>query len=202
MTVVIASTPRRDIGIGHTAILRLIYGASIIVGLLGWLGLSKIYPPLFLPSPRLTFLTLFKMVYTGELLQNAGVSLFRILCGWALGCIVGAILGIALGWFEIVRKIFQGVIEYLRFVPPVTLVTLFIIWLGVGELSKVVLIAWVSVFVVIVNTMAGVARVRAGAIRAARSLGATNLQVLIHIVIPEAIPFLVMGFQLRSAMHS
>jgi NitT/TauT family transport system permease protein len=173
-----------------------IYVISIALGIIAWSLLSLRFPPIFLPSPLLTMQTLFQTLATGELEQNALVSLMRILAGWALGCFVGAIVGTALGRIPIVYRMFYGVIEYLRFVPPVTLVTLFIIWFGVGEMSKIVLIAWVSVFIVIVNTAAGAASVREGSVRAARCLGATNRQVLWHVAVPEIVPYLVTGMQI------
>lgn len=173
-----------------------IYIFSIVAGILLWWYLSSLYSPIFLPSPLLTLNTLAAMLSTGELLRDAAISLMRILAGWALGCATGGILGIMLGWSGPIRGMFRGVIEYLRFIPPVTLVTLFIIWFGVGEVSKIVLIAWVSLFVVIVNTMAGVMSVRQGAIRAAQCLGARRGQVMLHVVIPETVPYIVVGVQL------
>jgi ABC-type nitrate/sulfonate/bicarbonate transport system permease component len=187
---------RKPARAGGGAFVWLIYAASLAVGLVLWSGLSLLFPPIFLPSPRVTFAAAIKMLGNGELITSAGVSLTRIVAGWALGGVIGIVLGIVLGWVLLARQIFRGVIEYLRFVPPVTLVTLFIIWFGVGEMSKIVLIAWVSGFVVVVNTMAGVMAVRGGAIRAARCLGATDRQVVFHVVIPEALPYVVTGMQL------
>ncbi len=121
----------------QTVRLWTIYGVSVGLGLVAWTLLSRVFPPIFLPSPLVTLRTLIATLATGELVQNTVVSLMRILAGWALGCVVGAIVGTALGRIPIVYRVFYGVIEYLRFVPPVTLVTLFIIWFGVGETSKI-----------------------------------------------------------------
>ena len=195
-TVQVTLAARKLALASDATLIWLIYLVSVGAGLLAWWGLSFLLPPIFLPSPALTFSTSLKMLRSGELPLSIAVSLTRIMAGWALGSAVGIVLGIALGWIAVVRKVFHGVIEYLRFIPPVTLVTLFIIWFGVGEMSKIVLIAWVSGFVVIVNTMAGVMSVRAGAIRAAQCLGANNAQIAVHVVIPEAVPYMVTGMQL------
>lgn len=173
-----------------------LYIFSVVAGVLLWWHLSSLYSPIFLPSPLLTLRTVAAMLRTGELLRDAAVSIMRILVGWALGCAIGTVLGILLGWWDLIRNMFRGAIEYLRFIPPVTLVTLLIIWFGVGEVSKIVLIAWVSLFLVIVNTMAGVMSVREGAIRAAQCLGARRGQVMLHVVIPETVPYIVVGMQL------
>lgn len=174
----------------------LIYLLSILVLLLVWWGFTRIIPPLFLPSPAETAKTGLRMIVSGELPATVAISMSRILSGWILGGICGALLGIVLGRVRVVRAILLPVIEYLRFVPPVTLVTLFVIWFGVGETSKIVLIFWTVVFIVLVNTTAGAASVREGAIRAARSLGATHAQVIYRVVVPETVPYIVTGFQI------
>jgi len=173
-----------------------VYLLSILILLSVWWGLTAIIPPLFLPSPAHTANTGLQMVASGELPKTVGVSMGRILSGWILGGICGAALGIVLGRVRIARAILLPVIEYLRFVPPVTLVSLFIIWFGVGETPKIVLIFWTVIFIVLVNTTAGAASVREGAIRAARCLGANHFQVIYRVVIPETVPYIVTGFQI------
>jgi NitT/TauT family transport system permease protein len=173
-----------------------VYLLSILVLLLVWWSFTLVIPPLFLPSPALTADTGVHMILSGELPKTVGVSMGRILAGWILGGICGAALGIVLGRVRLAQAIFLPVIEYLRFVPPVTLVSLFVIWFGVGETSKIVLIFWTVVFIVLVNTAAGAASVRDGAIRAARCLGASNAQVIYRVVIPETVPFIATGFQI------
>lgn len=174
----------------------LVYLISLLVLLAVWWSFTAIIPPLFLPSPALTAQTGLHMIANGELPLTVSVSMSRILSGWILGGICGAVLGIVLGRVQIARAIMLPVIEYLRFVPPVTLVSLFVIWFGVGEASKIVLIFWTVVFIVLVNTTAGAASVRDGTIRAARCLGATHAQVIIRVIIPETIPYIVTGFQI------
>lgn len=173
-----------------------VYLLSILVLLLVWWSFTAIIPPLFLPSPALTAQTGFYMIADGELLKIVFVSMSRILSGWILGGICGAALGIVLGRVRLARAILLPVIEYLRFVPPVTLISLFVIWFGVGEASKIVLIFWTVVFIVLVNTTAGAASVREGAIRAALCLGASHAQVIFRVIIPETVPFIVTGFQI------
>ena len=94
------------------------------------------------------------------------------------------------------RSLALPVLEYFRFVPPVTLVTLFIIWFGFGEESKIILIFYTAVFIVVVNTMAGATSVRKGAIQAAQCLGATGTQILFRVVVPETVPYIVVQTQL------
>jgi len=172
------------------------YAAAVIVLLLLWSAFTLVVPPLFLPSPLVTLRAAVTMAGDPAFWASAGVSLARILSGWAIGGVIGSVLGIALGRSGIARSMILPVVEFFRFVPPITLVTLFIIWFGVGESSKVLLVVWTAVFIVVVNAAAGAASVREGTIRAARCLGATRAQVLFHVVIPEAVPFVVTGWQI------
>ncbi len=173
-----------------------VYLLSLLVLLAVWWGFTAVIPPLFLPPPPLTAMTGLHMIATGELPATVSVSMSRILVGWILGGICGGVLGIVLGRVWLARAILLPVIEYLRFVPPVTLVSLFVMWFGVGETSKIVLIFWTVVFIVLVNTTAGAASVRDGTIRAARSLGATPFQVITRVIVPETVPYIVTGFQI------
>ncbi len=172
-----------------------IYALSVVTLLLAWWGFTFIFPPIFLPTPLATLTKGIEISITGELPMNISASLFRVLSGWSLGGIVGAFLGIIMGRIPWVRSLALPVLEYFRFVPPVTLVTLFIIWFGIGEQSKIYLIFFTAVFIVVVNTMAGAASVRQGAIQAAQCLGATGTQVLFRVVVPEAVPYIVTGLQ-------
>lgn len=172
-----------------------VYAVSILVLILVWSACTLMVPAIFLPSPIVTAATGLALIGDGELIWSMAVSLWRILAGWILGGLCGAVLGIVLGRIALARAVILPVVEYFRFVPPVTLVTLFIIWFGIGEASKVILIFWTVVFIVLVNTTAGAASVREGAIRAARSLGASDFQVLFLVVIPETVPYIVTGLQ-------
>ena len=172
-----------------------IYALSVVILLLAWWGFTFVFPPIFLPTPLATLFKGIEISITGELPMNISASLFRVLSGWALGGIVGSFLGIIMGRILWVRSLALPVLEYFRFVPPVTLVTLFIIWFGFGEESKIALIFYTAVFIVVVNTMAGAASVRKGAIQAAQCLGATGTQVLFRVVVPETVPYIVTGLQ-------
>ena len=163
--------------------------------LAAWWLLALIFPPIFVPSPAATFSSGLELVESGELVRSMAVSFARILVGWAIGSVIGIMLGILFGRIRLIRLMVMPVIEYLRFIPPVALVTLFIIWLGIGETARVALIVWTVVFIVTVNVTAGAASVREGAIWAARCMGASELQILLHVVVPETVPYMIVGVQ-------
>lgn len=173
-----------------------LYVLSGLVFLTIWSAVSLFSRPIFLPSPRATAEAALVLLRSGELLWSMAVSLFRILAGWALGGATGILLGLVMGRVRWMQALAAPVLEFFRFVPPITFVTLFIIWFGAGEASKVILIFYNSVFIQILNTMAGVAAVREGAVRAARSLGASGVQVFFRVVVPETVPYMVTGLRL------
>ncbi|HEX3506266.1 MAG TPA: ABC transporter permease [Xanthobacteraceae bacterium] len=166
---------------------------SIAFGILIWEMLSWRFPPLFLPSPLLTLQAVGELWSDGTLLQSIGASLARIMAGWGLGLVVGIPLGIVMGYFSIVRRLLDPYVEFFRFIPPIAFVTLAVIWLGPGEASKVALIFYTTVFIVMINTIAGVLSVSELRLRAAAALGASRLQILHTVIFPSTVPYMVTG---------
>ncbi|HZU15129.1 MAG TPA: ABC transporter permease, partial [Candidatus Dormibacteraeota bacterium] len=91
---------------------------------------------------------------------------------------------------------FDPYVEFFRFIPPIAFVSLAIIWFGIGETSKVVLIFYTTVFIITLNTVAGVLAVEEVKLRAAAALGANRLQTLSRVVFPATVPYLVTGSRL------
>lgn len=174
----------------------IIYVASVTGFLLAWWLASLTTLPVFLPSPLLTGETAIQLTRSLDLPKAVGISLFRIISGWLLGAAVGVPLGLLMGRSPLIRKLATPYVEFFRFVPPIAFVTLFLIWFGTGEQSKILLIFYTSVFIVVVNTMSGVLSIKPGSIRAALCLGATSQQVLWRVVLPETVPYIVTGMRL------
>lgn len=166
---------------------------SVALGILIWEVLSWHFRPLFLPSPRLTLEAFIELWDDGTLLQSVGASLARILAGWSLGLVIGVPLGVAMGYFSIVRRLLDPYVEFFRFIPPIAFVTLAVIWLGPGEASKVALIMYTTIFIVMINVIAGVLSTSELRLRAAATLGAGRLQILRTVIFPSTIPYIVTG---------
>jgi NitT/TauT family transport system permease protein len=180
-----------------TRLARLITGLfSVAIGLAVWEMLSWRFQPLFLPSPQLTFYAVCELWEDGTLLQSIGASLARIMAGWSLGLVIGIPIGMVMGYFSFVRRLLDPYVEFFRFIPPIAFVTLAVIWLGPGEASKVALILYTTIFIVTINTIAGVLSVSELRLRAAASLGAGRVQTLLTVIFPSTIPYMVTGARL------
>jgi len=169
---------------------------SIAAGLAAWQLASLRVPPLFLPSPVDTWEGFLELLDDGTLGTSILASSARILVGWGLGVAVGVPLGIFMGYFRWVRRLFDPYIEFFRFIPPIAFVTLAVIWLGPGEASKVALIFYTTVFIVTLNTIAGTVSVPDLRLRAAASLGAGPLTTLRTVIVPSTVPYMVTGARL------
>ncbi|KAF4529794.1 hypothetical protein B566_EDAN018079 [Ephemera danica] len=169
--------------------------AVVIVGLIvfWWLvtyfGVVK---PLFLPSPVAVveaFLTMLKEGFTGaSFWEHTWVSTLRVFGAFLLACVVGIPLGIAMGMSPVARGIFDPPIEFYRPIPPLAYLPLMIIWFGIDELSKVLLIFLSVLAPMALGARAGVKSAAIEQIHAAYSFGATRWQVIRMVVLPSAMP--------------
>lgn len=172
-------------------------------GIITWIGLLLIWTvaahfsdPQFLPSPLATLRGAIELGSDGSLFIYMAYSLGRVLIGWLLGNIVAIPLGLFIGTNKTVRVLVEPVINFVRFIPPLAFITLFMLWFGIGEQSKIFLIMYATFFVVTINTLTGVLSISEDKIRSAKSMGATDFQVLRYVVIPAAIPYIFTGAKL------
>jgi ABC-type nitrate/sulfonate/bicarbonate transport system permease component len=148
------------------------------------------------PPPGRVISTAFELAREGTLWENASISLKRILLGFFFGSTLGIPLGLAIGSFWLVRSVLEPYTEFLRFIPATALITVAVIWFGIGEASKIFLIIYTTVFIVIISTAAGVSAVAPNKIRAARSLGASRTQVFCFVALPATVPYILTGMGL------
>lgn len=172
---------------------------SLTVGVLLWWLASSIMGPYVMPSPVETVKAIGDLIERGTLFDAIGASLSRILSGWVIGLALGAPIGILMGRIRIVRNFLDPYVEILRFIPAIALVTVMVVWFGLGEQSKIALIVYTSVFVVVISTTDATLRISNDKVLAARSLGAGNLQVLSTVVLPSAVPGIITGARLAMA---
>jgi NitT/TauT family transport system permease protein len=170
---------------------------SWLIALVVWQGLASLYqnPDLF-PSPWQTIQGALLLLEDGSLLKFIGISSARIVAGWALGSCLGVPIGLLMGAVPFLRELLEPFINFFRFIPALAFITLFLMWFGVEEQSKIALITYTTLFIVTLNTMLGVLRVDEEKVRAARSLGANPLQVFFHVIVPATVPSIFNGLRL------
>lgn len=156
--------------------------------------------PLFLPAPDAVGDALLQALdgeLDGEPLWiHVASSLFRIMGAFALAAILGIPLGLLMGMNRIARGILDPVIEFYRPLPPLAYLPLMIIWFGIGETSKILLIFLACFAPVALAARSGVLSASQDQINAARSMGANRLQVLLHVVLPAALPEILVGLRI------
>lgn len=181
---------------------KVFVGLLSIITIIGiWLIITEtgLILPLFLPSPILLFESFVDLLKEGygdnSLFHHVGLSLMRVSLAFLLACFIGIPLGLLMAMSRIADGIFDPLIELYRPVPPIALIPLFIIWLGIGEMSKIGII-FISIFaVIVINTISGVKSIVETKIWAAKSLGADKLKLFRYIILPGALPGIVTGMR-------
>lgn len=140
-----------------------------------------------------------KLLRNGELWKHTVVSLQEFAAGFAIAAVVGILLGLLLATNARIRDYLAPWVAFLYAVPLVAIAPLFIVAFGIGILSKIVVIFLVAVFIILVNTEVGVLSTDPHLIEAARSFGATKVQIFRKVMLPAALPFIVAGLRLGMA---
>ncbi len=151
------------------------------------------------PSPVPVFARAWVLLEDGLLQEAVVASMRRILQGFLIGSALGIPIGLTIGSFRLARLLLEPWTEFFRFIPAVAMITVAVIWFGIGEESKVFLIAYTTVFVVIIATAAGVGAVGRDKIRAAQCLGASRLQVFALVALPATVPHILTGMRVAMA---
>lgn len=153
--------------------------------------------PIWLPSPEAVVARFVDIAQNGyqntSLWGHLGASLMRVLAGFFLGSLVGIPLGYAMGLSNWFRGWFDPIVEFMRPVPPLALIPLVIIWFGIWESGKIVLLFLAALWIMTIAARAGVSGVKISKIHAAYSLGASKWQILRHVIIPNSLPDIFTG---------
>ena len=180
--------------------------ASIAIVLCAWFGVTEggLVRDLFLPSPSDLWSGFFELVddgYKGRpLLVHVGDSLFRVGAGFVTGVAVGSLLGLGMGYLPKLDALAAPFVEFLRPLPQLAYLILLIIWLGIGETSKITMLFLAALPVAAIAARDGVRNVPAERIRVAQTLGASSWQVFRHVIIPSALPEILVGARLAAGI--
>jgi ABC-type nitrate/sulfonate/bicarbonate transport system permease component len=145
--------------------------------------------------PSLVAVELWTITRNGELAAALGVSLMRAGAGFLLAAVVGVAIGALMARSRVAEIAFDPLIELFRPVSPLALFPLFILWFGIGEASKILIIAFACSFPIVLNTYAGVRAIDATFVRASRSLGASPWEVMRTVILPASLPSIFTGLR-------
>lgn len=172
--------------------------AAPILLLALWEALSRteVIDPLFWPPPTSLAPTFWHLLWHGELAGDIEISLLRIIGGFLVGAIPGVLIGLAMGLFWPVRVFVMPVASAIYAVPKISVLPLVIIAFGIGETSKIVIVALSIFFLVALNTMAGVLAIDRSYRDVAHNFGAGPFSLFITVAFPGALPAIFTGLRL------
>lgn len=164
----------------------------------------RMVPEILLPSPEKvvsTFVKLSEYGYNGiPLWQHFLITMARLLSAVVLAIVTAIPLGLISGRIKIVYSIFDSIIQFIRPIPPLAYYTILILWVGIGETSKVVLLYLAAFAPIYLACISGVHRVKDDYIKSAESLGANSKQVFFHVIFPSALPDIFTGIRTAVGM--
>ena len=173
-----------------------------ILILIGWTALAKSswVPSLTMPSPWGTVLELKSMFGNQNLASNISVSLTRAVVGLLFGGAFGFVVGLFSGLTKIGEELFDATLQALRAIPFIALIPLFILWFGIGETPKILVVALASYFPMYINTAGGVRNVDRKVVEAAKTFGVERLALLRKVILPLALPQILTGLSLSMVI--
>ncbi|SDB88218.1 sulfonate transport system permease protein [Sanguibacter gelidistatuariae] len=166
-----------------------------------WYGsASGAIDPLVFPSPQSVWTAFRTLSENGVLWDNASVSLTRVAVGFAIGGTLGLSLGILAGLFRLGDQLLDPTLQMLRTIPFLAIAPLLILWFGIDELPKIIIIAAAALFPLYLNAHSGVRNVDKKILEAAGTFGLRGLGLIRHVILPEAIPSILVGLRVSLSV--
>jgi NitT/TauT family transport system permease protein len=145
------------------------------------------------PTPSAVFSRLVEGIGSGELLVDIRLSVLRVLIGVAIGCTAAVPVGFALAWFPLVRGMFNPLVSFFRALPPLALIPLVIVYLGIDETARISILVYAAFFSAVIVIYESVAAIDDIYARAGRALGASELELFRRVVVPLTVPQIFVG---------
>ena len=171
---------------------------SVFGGLAAWEFISRVIvgSKLFLAAPTQVLYALYELIVTGEIWKHVWISALEFFVGYFIACILGVGLGFLMASSKAGKQALQPWVSGLYATPTVALAPLFILWFGIGIVSKVTVVTLLVLFPVTINTEAGLRNTSQQLIETVRSFGATKRQIFFKVALPSALPFIFAGLKL------
>lgn len=167
---------------------------SILAGIGIWWALSL--AGFRLPTPPQVLERAIQLIADGTLIADAGASLGRVLAGFALGTALAIPVGFLMGWYSVARGLMEPWIQFFRTIPPLAIIPLVLVLMGIGEEPKIFVIFLAAFLSCVISTYQGVVNVDRTLINAARVLGTKDAGIFARVVIPASTPFILVGMRI------
>jgi NitT/TauT family transport system permease protein len=152
---------------------------------IGWSGLVN---PALVPLPHVVAVKFWTLLTQERLPRDIWMSTQRVFLGVTLGIILAVPVGFVLGWYREVRAFIDPLINFFRALPPIALIPLVIVYFGIGEAAKVVILFYASFFAGVIVMYEGIAQISPIYVRVARTLGATDVEIFRRVIVPLTVP--------------
>lgn len=153
---------------------------------------------LYFPAPSIILQTFLELVESGELFANIAATLRRLFIGFLLGGIPGYIIGILMGWSPRLRSLVDPIFAALHPIPKIAIFPLFMIFMGIGEESRIAVVAISAFFPLLINTMEGVLHISPIHFSVAQNYGASSRKILHRIILPGSLPMVLAGVRIAG----
>lgn len=163
-------------------------------------SLNEWFNPVFLPSPAMVIETAYDYIIDGTLIGHIGMSFYRMIVGFVIGVVIAVALGILIATKRDFDNIFSPILNLVVPIPVFAFLPMFLIWFGIGESSKIALIAYATFVPLITYVIDGIKNTDPVLIRSARSLGATPFQVFTKVIFKSAMPHIFAGMKISLAL--
>jgi len=171
---------------------------SVLGGLIAWELISRLFVanPLFLAAPSQIVEAIYSLTLSGEMGRHIAISAIEFALGYLIASVVGIAVGFSMASSDAAKRALQPWISGLYATPTIALAPLFILWLGIGIWSKVLVVIFLVLFPVTINTEAGLRTTSERLIEMLRSFGASPRQIFFKVSLPSAMPFILAGLKL------
>ncbi len=181
---------------------RIVIGATSLITVIAVYTIISNLPdnnPVLMPPPQLVLTTLWKRIIDISIIKATLASLKRVAIGYLVGAGSAIIIGTLMGWFRFIEYVIDPIVESLRPIPPLAYIPLVILWFGIGEVSRILVITASAFLTCIVNAYSGMKQVPKVYVDAAETLGANQFAVFRTIALPSALPYIFAGLRVAMA---
>jgi NitT/TauT family transport system permease protein len=180
-------------------VLRNLFPFVVVGGIWEAVARAGLFPPRLFPTLEEVASAFVRLSVAGILPHHVLDTVLRLLSGFALAACVGVAIGIAMGRFRWAEDVFLPLVSMGAPIPGIAYAPLFLLWFGLGNKSVVLLVGFVSAFPIIFNTWTGVKAVKEIWVRAAQAMGANQRRLFVKVILPGALPYILIGLRLGLA---